>query len=70
MNEDEYFVLVEKFLNGDLSPQEEKKALHLIKTVPHLANYYNLSKDVNEAIKNKTLIAVGIELNKIRNKLK
>lgn len=70
MISDKHFVLIEKFLNGDLSPEEERIVLHLIKTVPHLANYYNLSKDVNYAIKNKTLIAIGAELNKIRNSLK
>lgn len=70
MNQDTHFKLIDKFLNGDLSPQEEEKVLFLIKTVPHLANYYNLSKDINDALQNKTLIAVGRELNKNKNKFK
>jgi len=60
-----FFELIDKFIDGDVTSEEEKQAINLINSVQVLANYYKIILYVNEAVRNKTLIPMGDELKRL-----
>lgn len=63
-----FFELIDKFIDGDVTIEEEQQAIKLLNSFPVLANYYKTSLYIKEAVRNKILIPMGEERERLLRK--